>query len=913
MIGKTVSHYKIIEKIGEGGMGVVYKAHHTRLDKVVALKFLPSHLSSSAEAKTRFIHEAKTASALDHPNICTIHDIDESPDGGMFIAMAHYEGETLRARLERGPLEVDKALDIVAQIVSGLSEAHDRGIVHRDVKPANILITKKGEAKILDFGLAKLAGRTKVTKTGSTIGTVSYMSPEQARGEDVDARSDIFSLGSVMYEVLTGHPPFPGDHDAAILYRIVNEEPAPLSRHRPSLPSGLQGVIERTLQKKASERYSSMTDLLGDLRAIQAGVATSPGIRRRRKIGARTGMVAAMVLVAIGGYLGYQRFWPTPKHPAAMFRDKTLVVAVTPFWGQNAEEVEEGRVMQALIERQLFAELGSEQDVKILGRKEVTDIPRSHDEAKALGRGLGASVVLWGEVLVLRSEVEIQPYMTVVRRMESALPAASPDAMRASLSESNQLDLRRSKAADLGNVALLVAGTFYRLKDPDKALSLLQRISPPTAMSLVGQGRVFSDRNDWAEAERMFRRAIELDSTDAYAHTGMGGVCFSLGKYDEARVWYEKAIDLDPRYRNPYAEMGRVCSVQGNYDEAIPWYQKAIDIDPDYAYSYYSMGDAHSSLGKYDEAILWFRKAIDIDPNDASPYFLMGLAHDSQGEHEEAITWFQKAIDLDPAFANPYLGIGYANYVQAKYDEAITWYRKAIDLDPGFAPPYSVIGSAYVVQRKYDEAITWYRKAIDLDPSDAYSHSGIASACMGEGKYDEAITWYRKAIDLDPSFAYSYSGLASAYVGQGKYDEAITSYRKAIDLDPRDLHSALWYFVCLQRLGKTEDARRHIAERARTLENDDWVAPVIRFYNGDISEGALLKHAAADDPKKDREQTGEAYYHIGLVHLLGIPLGEQSVAPDTVKAIAYFEKSQAANAMGSSETRWAQRELDGLK
>ncbi len=212
----------------------------------------------------------------------------------------------------------------------------------------------------------------------------------------------VLSLGSVMYEVVTGHPPFPGDHDAAILYRIVNEEPAPLSRHRPSLPSGLQGVIERILQKKASERYSSMADLLHDLRAIQAGVATSRGTQGRRKIGARIGVVAAIVLVAIGGYLAYQRFWPTLKHPAAMFRDKTLVVAVTPFWGQNAEEVEEGRVVQALIERQLFAELGGEQDVKILGRKEVTDIPRSHDDAKAIGSGLGATVVLWGEVLVPR-------------------------------------------------------------------------------------------------------------------------------------------------------------------------------------------------------------------------------------------------------------------------------------------------------------------------------------------------------------------------------------------------------------------------------------------------------------------------------------------------------------------------------
>ena len=210
MIGQTVSHYKIIEKLGSGGMGVVYKAQDTKLDRFVALKFLPQHLSQSEEEKQRFIHEAKAASALDHPNICNIHEIDEADDGQTFIVMAYYAGETLRDKIDRGPLAIDAAIDIVIQISQGLAKAHSKEIVHRDIKPANILITEDNQVKIVDFGLAKLQGRTQLTKEGSTIGTVSYMSPEQTQGTEVDHRSDIWALGVVLYEMLTGEQPFKG-------------------------------------------------------------------------------------------------------------------------------------------------------------------------------------------------------------------------------------------------------------------------------------------------------------------------------------------------------------------------------------------------------------------------------------------------------------------------------------------------------------------------------------------------------------------------------------------------------------------------------------------------------------------------------------------------------------------------------
>ncbi len=232
MVGETVSHFKILDKLGEGGMGVVYKAQDLRLDRFVALKFLPLHLSAEEEEKQRFIHEAKAASALDHPNICNIHEIDEISIEGrdqMFICMAYYQGETLEKKIGCRPFKIDEAIDIALQISEGLARAHEAGIVHRDIKPANIMITDRGEVKILDFGLAKLRGRTKLTKTGTTLGTLAYMSPEQAKGEEMDHRSDIFSFGAVLYEMLTGLPAFKSDNVVAVVYSILDEEPEPMT------------------------------------------------------------------------------------------------------------------------------------------------------------------------------------------------------------------------------------------------------------------------------------------------------------------------------------------------------------------------------------------------------------------------------------------------------------------------------------------------------------------------------------------------------------------------------------------------------------------------------------------------------------------------------------------------------------
>jgi Tol biopolymer transport system component len=316
MIGQTISHYKILEKLGEGGMGVVYKAEDTKLKRTVALKFLPPELTRDEEAKERFVHEAQAASALEHNNICNIHEIAETDDSQLFICMAYYEGETLKKRIETGPMMIEEALDVAIQVASGLTKAHDSGIVHRDTKPANVIITKDGVAKILDFGLAKLGGRTLLTKSGTTLGTVAYMSPEQARGEMADHRADIWSLGVVMYEMLTGQRPFRGEYEQAVIYSLLNVEPEPVTSLRTGVPLELEIVIKKCLEKDASNRYQRADEVLADLRRVKgetskvtpsrtAAPRLAREVRKKRKTRSMVyvGAAAILIVAAVALYL----------------------------------------------------------------------------------------------------------------------------------------------------------------------------------------------------------------------------------------------------------------------------------------------------------------------------------------------------------------------------------------------------------------------------------------------------------------------------------------------------------------------------------------------------------------------------------------------------------------------------------
>jgi len=264
--GKIIADkYKILAELGRGGMGIVYKAKDTRLKRTVALKFLPTELTKDKEAKKRFIQEAQAAAALEHPNICVVHEVDEA-DGQIFIAMSYIEGQSLKDKLKDGPMDVDEAKDVALRVADGLREAHDKGIIHRDIKPANIMLTERGQAKITDFGLAKLSWGVDLTKTSTIMGTVAYMSPEQARGEEVDHRTDIWSLGAMLYEMLTSKRPFKKDKEHALIYEILNEEPAIITSLRHDIPRHIEQAVHKALEKDVGNRFQTMNDLKQNLK-----------------------------------------------------------------------------------------------------------------------------------------------------------------------------------------------------------------------------------------------------------------------------------------------------------------------------------------------------------------------------------------------------------------------------------------------------------------------------------------------------------------------------------------------------------------------------------------------------------------------------------------------------------------------
>jgi serine/threonine protein kinase len=401
MIGKEISHYKILERIGGGGMGVVYKAEDTKLKRPVALKFLPPAFATDSTTKERFIHEAQAASALQHNNICAIHEIDETDDGQMYIVMDCYEGETLKKKLENGKLDVDDAIDIIVQIAEGLKKAHAKGIIHRDTKPGNIIITEDGVAKILDFGLAKFRGQTKITKSGSTVGTVAYMSPEQARGEAVDHRTDIWSLGVILYEMVSGELPFKGDYDQAVVYSILNEKPESLNIE---IPDALKTIIEKCLEKNPSDRYQDISYLLVDLKSTKDGSSTVHSGQQAKKIKLKPMVFTIAVLVFIViGYL-YIPFDIFIKTSDGAFEWENSI-GILPF-DNISNDPEQDYFCEGMTE-QIISNLSRLPTLKVIARQSMMKYKDTDKTISEIGEELDVAYVLEGSFRKFEDRIRV--------------------------------------------------------------------------------------------------------------------------------------------------------------------------------------------------------------------------------------------------------------------------------------------------------------------------------------------------------------------------------------------------------------------------------------------------------------------------------------------------------------------------
>ena len=590
-IDQTISHYRVLEKLGGGGMGIVYKAHDQRLQRTVALKFLPPEMTRDEDARERFIHEARAASALDHPNICTIHDIDQADDGQTFIVMAYYAGETLKKKIAQGSLPVDEALDYTMQIAEGLSRAYGAGIVHRDIKPANVMVTEEGVAKIVDFGLAKVQDVC-LTKTGSTVGTAAYMSPEQTRGEVVDHRTDLWSLGVVLYEMLTGARPFRGDYEQAIVYSILNEEPEPISVLRPEVPASVAQVVEKLLKKERAQRYESITALLEDLEGVRGGPSAAvaqprvePASSRRRwiQVGA-----AAVLLGVLGLVWAFMKFGSTPSVETLEAPPRTAI-AVLPFTVRGSEDLaylEEGMVdllspmldgagtLRSIDARALLGFIARNPD-------RVLDPPGGQEIAAHFGAG---SFILG----------------TIVN-------AGTETRLFASLYDADGVELKEAQASFAGEEAFMEAvdalaqqlvSVYLEDVDQRRASLALETTASFPALKAYLEGEQALRRGRVQQAIEAARRAVEADTT------------FALGWYllRQSLVWLESsevgalaeatlALERSLQYSDGLPDRTKTliqayaASTKGNVEESERMYRFLLDSYPDDIEAWGKLGD----------------------------------------------------------------------------------------------------------------------------------------------------------------------------------------------------------------------------------------------------------------------------------------------------------------------------------
>jgi serine/threonine protein kinase/Flp pilus assembly protein TadD len=642
MIGQTVSHYKILERLGGGGMGVVYKAEDTRLKRTVALKFLPAAFSLDPDAKMRFKREAEVASALDHPNICTIYDIEETSDGEIFISMAYYEGETLKERIEHGPLPLGDAMDIALQVARGLGAAHEAGMVHRDVKPANIMVTAKGEVKILDFGLAKLAGQAGLTKTESTVGTVAYMSPEQSRGEEVDRRSDIFSFSVMLYEMITGHRPFRGEHEAAIMYSVMNETPEPLARYKVDVPNELQRVIDKSLAKEKGDRYQHIDEMLVDLRkAQQETPPVARAKREARKLPLLIGGGIALVALAVMVYIFLP---PRPVPPP----DKSI--AVLPFQNLSAEGPH--AYFASGLHDELLTQLSKVGALKVISRTSVMGYQATTTPLRQVARELGVGNVVEGSVQVVGDRLRVNVQL---------IDAATDTHLWAERYDRRLDDAFAIQSEVAQRIVAAVGGV---LTSAEQGGLTAVPTANAEAYRLYMQGREYYIRPGYLRqnletAQQFYERALSLDPDFALAHAGLSEVHGSMYwfSYDSSparaarqREEAEVALMLAPDLPQTHIAIGMVHYFgRRDWRRALDEYAIALRGLPNDAGLWAEIGYTNRRLGNWDKVFEAFDKAAQLNPRDADLFFdLGGNSYGFVRRYADAVSAFDRALSLEP-------------------------------------------------------------------------------------------------------------------------------------------------------------------------------------------------------------------------------------------------------------------------
>jgi TolB-like protein/Tfp pilus assembly protein PilF len=807
VIGQTVSHYKILERLGEGGMGVVYRAEDIKLKRTVALKFLPQDLTRDSDAKERFIQEAQAASSLDHPNICTIHEIDETPDGQLFICMTCYAGETLKERIERGPLPIADAVDIASQIAGGLTKAHSQGIVHRDIKPDNVFLTDDNQIKIFDFGLAVLAGQTRLTRAGTTLGTVAYMSPEQTRGEDVDARSDIWALGVVLCEMIAARRPFVGEHEQAVMYSICNQDPEPLTGLRAGVPMDLEGIVGKCLEKSASDRYQSATELSVDLNRLARQLESSGAQTTRlagaapaaRSAGRWVGIAAVVIVAAALAYAVYSRISDGEVGGAAPpAADKTMLV-VLPFENLGPPDVE---YFADGVTEEITSRLSALSGLGVISRTSAVHYKNVETPLRQIGEELGVDYVLEGTVRWDRpgdgeSRVRVTPQLIRVAD-DTHLWSDRYDRVLEDIF-SVQSDIATNVIAQL-NITLLEPERRAVEAEPTRNMEAYQAY-------LRGQdylGRSSYSIEPWRMAIEMFERAVALAPEFALAHAALSrahsGV-FNVGlehsqlHVDKAKEAVETALALQPDLPEAHLALGYYyyhCS--RDYDRALEEFEVARRALPNQDDILQHVGWIRRRQSRWDEALALHLRSLELSPLDASLWRETAGTYLYLREYDKAIEYFDRSIAISPDHVASY-GMNALAFWLSTGDLAGA--RASLEQLPGTGGSFIdyLWFWQYVLERDFNAADSLLAASnremfelVDMSMPSALLRGYVCELtgddpCARES-LEAARALLERELTIRPDDARVHSSLGLVHAGLGNKEDAIRAAKRALEITP---------------------------------------------------------------------------------------------------------------------------------
>jgi len=710
MMDQTVSHYRIQEKLGAGGMGVVYKAEDLRLGRLVALKFLPENSARDAQALERFKREARTASALDHPNICTIYEIDED-QGRPFIAMPLLEGQTLGERIGDKPLPLETILDWGLQISDALQAAHAKGIMHRDIKPANIFITTREQAKILDFGLAKLTGpnlgsstdatmsvAAPMTHTGAAVGTVAYMSPEQARGEPLNARTDLFSFGVLLYEMATGKQAFSGNTWAVTVHAILGQAPVSLNESVPGLPLRLQEIIDKALVKNRELRYQSAVEIHADLLQLKLQIASGKSLKKVRAPSPwvwqnwspaqrRAATVAALAIVIAGATVLGWRFQSlrgsnrgAGGQPAVVPDRRSLAVLPFAAVADDPKLTVFGKgVLEDVVAK--LSQLSANHDLEIVPPRTLEDnrVATLAEAKKEFGVNLGLVVSLKQDSDLVRAAYSLTDTSTGKNLAGDSITApvtdlfTIEDKLTSSVADALQISLRPEERQALGAHSTTRPEAFQYFVEG------------------IGYLREMAKTESLTSAQTVFKQALKLDPNYGPAQAGLGETYWHQYETTKQKRWIPlaqqacaKAVELGNAGAEGHVCLGMLENGTGDYEKAAEQFQQAVQLDPAYDQAYSHLADAYQSLNQPDKAEETYKRSISVRPQYWGGYSDLGAFYIGQAEYDKAQVMFEKAVALKPDSYHNYANLGGTLLYEGKDEEATGALQRSISIRPSY-------------------------------------------------------------------------------------------------------------------------------------------------------------------------------------------------------------------------------------